>query len=132
MENSVGFLHPDLCITRPPGRPRMCAATLLPSRRASRQPPLASSFSAPPGCPLLPYFSGFLDLDKAMFRKISATTSAPRREICLYFDCLTGNCFLLKLNGNMSSSDGHNGIRGKKTRIPECCPTTIFASIAFF
>ncbi|EMS52603.1 hypothetical protein TRIUR3_35453 [Triticum urartu] len=132
MENSTGFLLPDLCIARPPGRPRMCAATLLPSRQAPRQPPLASSFSALPGCPLPSpssvtsppilqrYFSGFLDLDKAMFRKISATTSAPRLEICLYIDW------------NMLLSDGHNGIRGKKTRTPECCPTTISASIAFF
>jgi hypothetical protein len=31
---------------------------------------------------------------------------------------LTGNCFLLKWKGNISSSEGHRGIRGKKIRIP--------------
>jgi hypothetical protein len=33
-----------------------------------------------------------------------------------------GNCFHLNWKGNISSSDGHNGMQGKKTRFPTCCP----------
>ncbi|XBH90983.1 hypothetical protein VPH35_082494 [Triticum aestivum] len=44
---------------------------------------------------------------------------------------LTGNCFLLNLNGNMSLLDGHRGIRGRNTLLPACCPITISASMAF-
>ncbi|XBI32719.1 hypothetical protein VPH35_056134 [Triticum aestivum] len=44
---------------------------------------------------------------------------------------LTGNCFLLNLNGNISSSDGQRGIRGRNTLLPACWPSTISASIAF-
>jgi hypothetical protein len=44
---------------------------------------------------------------------------------------LTGNYFLLNWNGNISSSEGRSGIRGKKTRVPECCPSTITVSMVF-
>ncbi|XBI84545.1 hypothetical protein VPH35_092836 [Triticum aestivum] len=44
---------------------------------------------------------------------------------------LIGNCFLLNLKGNISSSDGQRGIRGRNTLLPACCPSTISASMAF-
>jgi hypothetical protein len=40
-----------------------------------------------------------------------------------------GNCFRLNWKGNISSSDGHKGMRGRKTHFPTCCPNTIFASM---
>ena len=43
-----------------------------------------------------------------------------------------GNCFCLNWKGNTSSSNGHKGIRGRKTRFPACCPNTISASMVFF
>ena len=43
-----------------------------------------------------------------------------------------GNCFRLNWKGNISSSDGHKGIRGRKTHFPACCPNTISASMVFF
>ena len=42
------------------------------------------------------------------------------------------NCFRLNWKGNISSSDGHKGKRGRKTRFPACCPNTISASMVFF
>lgn len=44
---------------------------------------------------------------------------------------LIGNCFLLNLKGNISSSDWHNGIRGRKPLFPGCCPNTILTFIKF-
>jgi hypothetical protein len=43
-----------------------------------------------------------------------------------------GNCFRLNWKGSISSSDGHKGMRGRKTRFPACCPTTISASMVLF
>jgi hypothetical protein len=43
---------------------------------------------------------------------------------------LIGNYFLLNLHGNMSSSDGHRGIRVRNTLTPACCPMTISESMA--
>jgi hypothetical protein len=43
-----------------------------------------------------------------------------------------GNCFRLNWKGNISSSDGHKGIRGRKTRFLACCRNTISASMIFF
>ena len=42
------------------------------------------------------------------------------------------NCFRLNWKGNISSSDWHKGIRGRKTRFPACCHNTIPASMVFF
>ncbi|KAJ1257475.1 hypothetical protein BS78_K018500 [Paspalum vaginatum] len=44
---------------------------------------------------------------------------------------LTRNCFLLNWKGNISSSAGHKGIRGRKILFPACCPRTISTSILF-
>ncbi|KAI4977841.1 hypothetical protein ZWY2020_014395, partial [Hordeum vulgare] len=109
----------------PPPQQELAA---LPARWSPEAPPPVTasltlrhfSFSF---LPLHPFSltSGFFDKNSSL--------SAP--HACVP-QSLTGNCFLLKLNGNMSSSEGHNGIRGRKTRIPECCPTTISASIVFF
>jgi hypothetical protein len=43
-----------------------------------------------------------------------------------------GNCFRLNWKGNISSFDGHKGMRDRKTRFPACCPNTISASMVFF
>ena len=43
-----------------------------------------------------------------------------------------GNCFRLNWKGNISSFDGHNGIRGRKPRFPACYPNTISVSMVFF
>jgi hypothetical protein len=43
-----------------------------------------------------------------------------------------GNCFRLNWKGNISSSDRHEGMRGRKTRFPACYPNTISASMVFF
>ena len=42
---------------------------------------------------------------------------------------LIGNCFLLNLNENISSSEGQRGIPWRNTHCPACCPTMISASI---
>ena len=64
----------------------------------------------------------------------------PTLGIVCPYDLLTaiaklsriGNCFRLNWKGNISSSDGHKGIRGRKTCFPACCPNTISASMVFF
>ena len=43
-----------------------------------------------------------------------------------------GNCFRLNWKENISSSDGHKVMRGRKTLFPACCPNTISASMVFF
>ena len=43
-----------------------------------------------------------------------------------------GNRFRLNWKGNISSSDGHKGIRGRKTRFLVCCPNTISTSMVLF
>jgi hypothetical protein len=43
-----------------------------------------------------------------------------------------GNSFRLNWKGNISSSDGHKGMRGRKTLFSACCPNIIFASMVFF
>ena len=43
-----------------------------------------------------------------------------------------GNCSHLNWKGNISSSDEHEGIQGRKTRFLVCCPNTISVSIVFF
>ena len=42
------------------------------------------------------------------------------------------NYFRLNWKGNISSSDGHKGMRGRKTFFPTCCPNIIFVSMVFF
>ena len=58
---------------------------------------------------------------------------------CLPLSFIDGHCkadtdrelFLLNLKGNISSSDGHKGMRGRKTLFPACSPSTISASMVF-
>jgi hypothetical protein len=42
------------------------------------------------------------------------------------------NCFHLNWKGNISFSDRHKGMRGRKTCFPACCPNIISASMEFF
>ncbi|KAM3189175.1 hypothetical protein ACQJBY_067850 [Aegilops geniculata] len=92
MDNSTGLLLPDLVILADlscasPATSHTSAATLLSSRRVSRQPPLASSF-----CPrawLPSAFPCFRDVasniakvlgkvENVMFSEIRAATAVPR------------------------------------------------------
>jgi hypothetical protein len=45
---------------------------------------------------------------------------------------LIGNCYLLNWNRNISSLDGHSGIRGRNTRFPDAAPPRFLRRLYFF
>ena len=105
--------------------------------------PLFTSFSAA-GTARILMFDLAVALDSATYNWPCENTSfgkyIPTLGIACPCDLLTviaklspiGNCFHLNWKGNISSSDGHKGIRGRKTHFPACCPNTISASMVFF
>ena len=105
--------------------------------------PVFTSFSAAGTAKIL-MFDLVVALDSATYNWLCENTGSdkytPTLGIVCPCDLLTviaklshiGNCFRLNWKGNISSSDRHKGIRGRKTRFPACCPNTISASMLFF
>ena len=105
--------------------------------------PLFTSFSAA-GTARILMFDLAVALDSATYNWPCENTGSskytPTLGIVYPCDLLTviaklsriGNCFHLTWKGNISSSDGHKGIRGRKIGFPVCCPNTISASMVFF
>ena len=105
--------------------------------------PLFTSFSAA-GTARILMFDLAVALDSATYNWPCENTGSDKYTLTLGivcpYDLLTviaklnriGNCFRLNWKGNISSSDGHKGIRGRKTRFSACCPNTISASMVFF
>ena len=105
--------------------------------------PLFTSFSTA-GTARILMFDLAIALDSATYNWPCENTGSGKYTLTLGIVCpcdlLTviaklsriGNCFRLNWKGNISSSDGHKGIRGRKTRFLVCCPNTISASMVFF
>ena len=105
--------------------------------------PLFTSFSAVRTARIL-MFDLAVALDSATYNWPCENTGfdkyTPTLGIVCPCDLLTviaklsriGNYFRLNWKGNISSSDGHKGIRGRKTRFSACCLNTISASMVFF
>ena len=105
--------------------------------------PLFTSFSAA-GTTKILMFDLAVALDSATYNWPCENTGSGKYTPTLGIVCpcalLTiiaklsriGNCFRLNWKGNISSSDGHKGIRGRKNCFPTCCPNTISASMVFF
>ncbi|KAI5006443.1 hypothetical protein ZWY2020_033686 [Hordeum vulgare] len=83
------------------------------------------------GCPTSPLragrrtpkfsFGAYLQYVKLNNLKFTLMISSPLLEVIINFATFN----------NISSSDGHRGIRGRNTLLPACCPSTISASMAF-
>ncbi|XP_044380352.1 uncharacterized protein [Triticum aestivum] len=100
MDNSAGLLLPDIVILADlscasPAASHTSAATLLSSRRASRQPPVASSFCLRAWLPnAFPCFRDVVsniakvlgEVENVMFGEIRAAATVPRckwQVLCL-------------------------------------------------